>query len=234
MQPNLSALKITERELDTLTGLDIGEFTMGQAYRPSALRQSNILSLLLNQLLTFGVIIIFCLPLSLIVARNQGLGEDLSSAARFVPVALGVAVAIACGWNFYRWWQGRYLKGLACLLDEIDRYHETLTAVSILDELSQANPAQPKVENRGAVLEALQLTRSSLICALMTERILRKHQRFMARRQELFANIEQNLASLQALQMNQAANEYGDLLNEALQIGTTVHQEIQKLNSVSA
>ncbi|MFE4105322.1 hypothetical protein [Almyronema epifaneia] len=235
MQPNLSTLKISERELDTLTGLDVGEFTMGWAYRPSAFRQSRyLLMLLFNQLLTFGVVIIFCLPLGLIVARNQGLGEDLSSAAQFLPIALAVAIAIAVSWNVFRWWQGRHLITLARLLDEVDRYHETLTAVTILEELSHVNPSQLKVENQSAVLEALQLTRSSLVCALMTERILRKHQRFMARRQELFANIEHNLASLEALQVSQAANEYGDLLNDALQIGTIVHQEIQKLNSISS
>ncbi|NJM85610.1 MAG: hypothetical protein HC839_05810, partial [Leptolyngbyaceae cyanobacterium RM2_2_21] len=195
MQPDLSALKITERDLDTFTGLDVGEFTIGWAYRPSALRQSNLLALLGNQILTFGVIIIFCLPLSLIVARNYGLGDDLSSAARFLPLALGFAGAIALGWNFYLWGQGRHFITLDRLLTEVDRYHEALTAVSILDELSRINPDQPHVENRSAVLKALQLTRSSLVCALMTERILRKHQRFIARRQELSINIEQNLAS---------------------------------------
>lgn len=90
------------------------------------------------------------------------------------------------------------------------------------------------LNNREEVLAALRLTRESLVCALITEKILRKHQRFIARRQEMFLSIERNLTALQALQLNNTANEYGQLLNQALQIGASVHQEMRQLESITS
>ena len=69
-----------------------------------------------------------------------------------------------------------------------------------------------------------------LINGLKTERILREHQDFMGRRYELFLNLENNLSALMALDVTNQATEYGQLLNEALEIGMTVHQEVRKLN----
>lgn len=66
--------------------------------------------------------------------------------------------------------------------------------------------------------------------ALLTEKVLRKHQKFITRRQELFTNIETNLAILQTLQIDGQATEYGQLLNQALQIGLSVRREIEQLH----
>ena len=57
--------------------------------------------------------------------------------------------------------------------------------MEILEELANKG-SRLNLENREDVLEALHLTRESLVCGLMTERVLRKHQQFMARRQEMF------------------------------------------------
>jgi hypothetical protein len=64
----------------------------------------------------------------------------------------------------------------------------------------------------------------------MTEKILRENQGLLARRHDLFTNIENNLASLRTLEIKERANEYTELLNEALQIGMSVHQEVQKFS----
>ncbi|MEM9267226.1 MAG: hypothetical protein AAGA46_17050, partial [Cyanobacteria bacterium P01_F01_bin.13] len=95
---------------------------------------------------------------------------------------------------------------------------------AVADSLSR----RLSLDNPDAVKEALHLTRESLICGLMSDKIMRKHQRFIARRHELFASIETNLSSLQALQASEMAGDYGQLLNEALQVGATVHQELRK------
>jgi predicted nucleic acid-binding protein len=80
------------------------------------------------------------------------------------------------------------------------------------------------------VLQALQTTRESLLCALMTEKILRKHKRFLARKQELLTQLETNLVTLQTLQLTTEANDYGQLLNDALQIALAVKREVDRLN----
>jgi hypothetical protein len=65
-----------------------------------------------------------------------------------------------------------------------------------------------------------------LICALKTERILRENKKFIAGTTELFDN---NLTTLQALQVNEEASEHRRLLGEALQIAVGVQEEMKKL-----
>ncbi|NEP55198.1 MAG: hypothetical protein F6K65_43020, partial [Moorea sp. SIO3C2] len=123
------------------------------------------------------------------------------------------------------------LQVLSHLLDQVDRFNEMVMALEILEELRQADRLSNRLalDDPEAVKDALHLTRESLVCGLMSDKIMRKHQRFMARRQELFANIETNLASLQTLQTADLAGDYSQLLNEALQVGTTVRRELRSL-----
>lgn len=230
MQSDLEELRITQKELENLLGLDVNEVFIGGAWRPSIIRYpKRLLSFLMTEVFTFGLILIFCLPIGLITARSfGGLTSDANSTAQFVQVSFGVSVAIALLWNLYMWQKGKSMKVLAHLLDEVDKHNEIIAAVDVIDELGAVKNSTISLVDRGEVLAALTATRESLVCALMTEKILRKHQRFIARRHELFSNIETNLAALQSLQVNNQANEYGQLLNEALEIGMSVHQEIKK------
>ena len=99
------------------------------------------------------------------------------------------------------------LKVLSHLLDEVDRFNEMIKAVEILEELRQADQSSKRLalDNPEAVTEALHLTRESLVCGLMSDKIMRKHERFIARRHELFTSIETNLSSLQTLQATEMA-----------------------------
>lgn len=236
MQPDLADLQITSQELDRLTGLDISETFMGRAYRPSLFRNpKRLLSFLLTELLILGLILIFCLPVGLIIARSTGvLSGDTRSTVQFLGMTLSVSIVLFGLWNGYMWQQSKVLKTLAHLLDEVDKHNEIIEAVHIMDELRAVNQFtnQPTIDliDRDEVLRALSATRESLVCAMMTEKTLRKHKRFIARRQELFAQIETNLATLQTLQVKGEANEYAQLLNDALQIAMSVRQEIDRLN----
>ncbi|MGB3571395.1 MAG: hypothetical protein WBA01_05085 [Phormidesmis sp.] len=232
---NFDNLRITDRELDTLTDLDIGDVTMGWAYRQTAFSASRRLSFIGEQLLTLGVTAIFCLPVTLLLVRSVS-GDNVAAVWRWLPFGMVSAVAVAIAWFFYRWREGKRLLTLSHLLDEIDRFNEMVAAVEILEELNAAKNSAAKngrsslspsnLENREEVIEVLHLTRESLICGLMTESIMRKHQQLIARQQEMFSNIERNLATLQQLQVGDEANEYSRLLNEAIQIGTSVQKEL--------
>ncbi len=223
---NFDNLRITDRELDTLTNLDISDTTMGWAYRQTAFAASHRFSLLGEQLLILGVVSIFCLPITLLLVRSIS-GDDMAAVWQWLPFGAVVAIALTLVWFFYRWRQGKQLVTLSHLLDEIDRFNEVIAAVEILEELSVAKNSQLNLESREEVIEALHLTRESLICGLMTENVMRKHQQFMARKQEMFSSIERNLATLQRLPIKDEANEYSRLLNEAIQIGTSVHKELR-------
>ncbi|MGD1862942.1 MAG: hypothetical protein ACFB0D_00155 [Phormidesmis sp.] len=222
---NLDNVRITARELDQLTGLDIGDVTMGWAYRQTAFAPAVRLSFITEQLLSLGVACIFCLPVTLLVARAA---SDNSTQTVWIWMPFGVllAIALTLTWTCYRWREGKRLITLSHLLDDIDRFNETVSAVEILEELGAAKSSRLNLDNREEVLEALHLTRESLVCGLMTEKVMRRHQQFIARRQEMFSSIERNLATLQLLQVSDEAGEYSRLLNEAIQIGTSVHQEL--------
>jgi hypothetical protein len=226
----LNALKISLLEQDKLTGLDISEVGMGWAYRQTAFEPARRLSWLTEQLLTLGVALIFCLPVTLLVSRAAS-GDDAQAVGRWIPVGGLGAIALSAAWTTHRWQAGKKLSILSHLLDEVDRFNETVAAVEILEELGSTQNSSINLENRQEVLEALHLTRESLVCGLMTERIMRKHQRFMSKRQEMFASIERNLATLQRLKISDEASDYGRLLNEAIQIGTSVHRELSQDNS---
>jgi hypothetical protein len=232
MQSDLEDLGINSEQLEKLAGMSISETFMGRVYRPSVFRHPRrLLSFLLTELLTLGLILIFCLPLGLVIARGLGhLTEDTSSTLRFLQITLSISVAIALLWNGYMWLKGKTLSTLAHLLDQVDKHNEIIQAVAIIDELDSVRHS-PLLIDRQEVLKALSATRESLVCGLMTEKILRKHKRFMARRQELFSSIETNLTTLQTLQVDNQASEYGQLLNEALQIGMSVRQEIDQLSN---
>ncbi|MEL7142698.1 MAG: hypothetical protein AAGM27_10935, partial [Cyanobacteria bacterium J06554_3] len=227
---NLDNLRITHRDLDRLTGLDISEVAMGWAYRQTAFHRSQRLALLGEQLLTTGVALIFCLPITLLLIRAIS-GDSQQVVWAWVPIGVVGAIALSIAWTVYRWREGKRLITLSHLLDDIDRFNEMVSAVEILEELGAAKSNRLNLENKQEVIEALHLTRESLICGLMTEKVMRRHQQFIARRQEMFSSIERNLATLQRLQVSDEANEYGRLLNEAIQIGTSVHAEFNRLQT---
>ncbi|MFQ3626871.1 MAG: hypothetical protein SNJ81_04775 [Cyanobacteriota bacterium] len=226
--PSLTELRITEDELDRLTGLDISDTFMGRAIRPSVLRSPRRLrSLLLSEVLTLGLFIIFCLPASLVIARNLPgfTGDDI---AKFLGISLGISVGLFALWNGYIWQQGKKLTQLSHLLDQVDRHNEIIEAIALMEELDSVRANSSEPVDRQEIFQALDATRSSLICALTTERIVRKHQKMIAKRAELAEAIAQNLAMLQTLQENATANEYGQFLTEALSIGIIVQQELSE------
>ena len=230
---NLDSLRISQHELDKITGLDINEVTMGWAYRQTAFVPQRRLAWVGEQLLTVGVALVFCLPVTLLIARTIS-GDNVQAVGRWLPLGAVGAIALSAAWTVYRWQEGKRLRVLSHLLDEIDRFNDMVAAVEILEELGATKTSSLNLENRQEVLEALHLTRESLICGLMTERIMRKHQQFMARRAEMFSSIERNLATLQLLQVSDDASEYGRLLNEAIQIGISVHQELSQNSTATS
>lgn len=232
MQPELQDLMISAQEIERLSGLDVGVVFAGGTVRKGVLSNPRKLTeWAIAQLMALGIILIFCFPLGLVVGRSFGwLSNDPASLARFVQGTLGVSGAIALGWNGYLWRRHRQLGLFLTLLDEVDKHHEILRALQILDELETVQ-AKGDRGDRAEVLAALAVTRESLVCALLTEKILRQHQAFLARRQELLEHVETNLGRLRSLRMLGEADEYGRLMREALDIGLSVHRELHRLDA---
>lgn len=236
MPSNLEDLKITARELERLTGWDVGTIflggVLGGVYRPSALRHPRRLAAFwATEGVVFLLIVALTLPVSLAILGHSATGiSQLSSMVTFTGLSLGLALLVMLGWNAYMGFMGRRLHGLMQLLDEIDRYHEVLAAIAVLDQLEAVENQQVRWSDRPEVLEALHLTRDSLVAGLMTERILRQNRGLLARRHALLDSIATNLTALKSLEVKHQAEEYAQVLNQALEIGVTVHQEMQKLS----
>jgi hypothetical protein len=233
IQADLDELRIPEKELEDLSGIALSDGFSGNFYHPDTLRNGKkLFALLLHELLIFCVTLVVSLPVALVANKHEvSSATDAEIFVRVLQITLGLSLAITVAWNVYQWLKAKPLATLAGLLDEVEKYHEVIKALDIIDRLTAAGNLQANLINRQDAIEALKITRESLVCALKTERILRENQKFIGRRYELFANIESNLAALMALDVSDRASEYGRLLNEALEIGMSVHKEVRKLQN---
>lgn len=113
-------------------------------------------------------------------------------------------------------------KNTVQLLKEVDKHNQIIANLHTLDQLEAVgNPV--KIKDRGAVIEALRVTREALVVALQTERILRENPKFKPH----YFNID--LTSLEVEKTTVKANEYAQLFNDTMQIGVSVQKEMQNL-----
>ena len=232
MTPDLQDLEISPGEIRHLSGVDASvvfrpTFFHNPQGRWSFLFQELLLSLALTPIIVGFLHVFVILPF---------LGTSLP-ATIITLIAVPIAI-VACRWL---WLQRRSRKSLGYLLDEVDRYNAVIKAIDINDRLQATRkeptspgdypdailrgdrhfaPAQRDREN---VISALTLIKEDLVSALKTERILRENQSFLVSNPELLVS---NLRTLQTLQVQNRASEYGRLLNEALQIAADVSEEV--------
>lgn len=114
------------------------------------------------------------------------------------------------------------------LYEAVERFNKIVRSLIVSDQLQQVgNPGLPTPVRRN-LLQALQLVRQDLVRALKTERILRENQdvvdALLLGQADLFAD---NLASLQALQLENQAAEVGQYLTSAVQIALEVRDRLQ-------
>lgn len=237
MKSDLKALQISDAEIERFSGFEVSPIfvgsVLGGVYRSSIFKKpGRLFSLALTELIVSALVFTLTLPVGLFATRNsaaQGI-QDPIMILKFLAVTLGLTVAIVIGWNLYMTWRGKSLQSLMHLLDEVDRYHEVLDAIALLDQLETAGHSPIHADDRAEMLEALRLTRDSLVAGLMTEKILRESRSLMARRHELIAGIENNLTLLKTMEMHHEADDYAQFLNEALKIGASVHQAVRSLS----
>lgn len=218
MQPDLLGLEITKGELRRLTGFDPDD-----VFRPSIIKdKKKRWGFFLNEMvvaLALTPIIVGFIYAFLILPT---IGSSI-----IVGIILLIIAPIAVLFGRWLWRKKTCPHALTILLDEVDKYHGVVQAIDISDQLS-TSVNENSINDRDNAIAAMQLIREDLVRALKTERILRDNKKLLANNQELFVN---NLAHLQALQVNSQAGEYAQLLNESLQIAVEVQTEIRKLHS---
>ena len=217
MQADLLGLEISKGELRRLSGVDPDDVFRTSIFKSPEKR----FSFLLNEILV-------CFALSPIIVGfiyTFIVFPTIGSSSQ-IAVALLIVVPIAVAAGRWLWRKKTCPEALTSLLDDVDKYHAVIKAIDINDQLETAGTAGVSLSDRVLVIEALQLTREDLVRALKTERILRDNKELIATNPELFTN---NLSALRAMQVSSQASEYGRMLNEALQIGLSVQEEMRKL-----
>lgn len=219
MQPDLQGLEISPGELKHLSGVDPTE-----VFRPTILHNSKerwnffvqeaFISFALTPILVGLLHVFVILPL---------IGGSL--VATIITLIIVPVTIMTVRWF---WLQHNSPATLCGLLDEVDRYNAVIRAIHINDQLEATGTTDGSFSDRQKVMEALGLIKEDLIKAIRAERILRENQNFLTSNPELLAT---NLRTLQTLQVNDRASEYGRLLNEALQIAAGVQEEMTKLQN---
>jgi hypothetical protein len=236
MPSDLGELQITADEIENLVDFSPCNNLAIDAYRAFILRRpKQILSVFLTELFAFGLALIFVMPVSFLVLRNLGnLPEDTTGVIRLFTIISGLCFLGVLLGNVYLWKQSKPIKSLARLLDEVDKYNGVIQALTLIDELKSVGNSTPQLDHlrtRKEVVEALKVTKESLISGLRVEKIIRNHESFIGGRYELLATIENNLTTLMSFDIRDRASEYDRLLNESLQIGRSVYQEMRKLQN---
>ncbi len=223
MRQDLQGLEITKGELRKLSGIDPEQVfrrsVMQDAFKRSQFWQRHTLEVGFLTLLSF---VSFAVVFSYLAG-----GRSLYSELRvFGSVAIGslVLAILIQSWRIIQ----STSPALAGLLDDVDRYNAMVKAIHINDQIEAAGNFQVRLQNRSRVIEALRITRANIVRALKTERILRENKPFIDRNPDLFAD---SLLTLESLQVTDQASEHGRLLNEALQIGLSVQDEMRKLQN---
>ena len=218
MQPDLQGLEISPGELRHLSGVEPTE-----VFRPTILQNpKDRLNFLFQELLLSLALTPIIVGLLHVFVILPFIGSSLLATVCTLIVVPIVIVAV-------RWF---YLKRnspatLCSLLDEVERYNTVIKAIHINDQLEAAGTREI-LSDRQKVIDALTLIKEDLVMALKAEKILRENRNFLISKPELLAT---NLSTLQTLQVNDRASEYGRLLNEALQIADGVSQEMAKLHN---
>jgi hypothetical protein len=234
MPSALDNLKITSTELDESNDLKFIDSLAIDIYKTFFFRNSQrIISFAIANLSTFILIVIFVAPTSLIVFRDAINNiKNQSSINLILLTLLGICFVCLISWNIYLWKRAQRLKSLAILLEKIEQYNHVIDAITLIDKLESPHRSNAvKVQNREELLAALNLIKESLINAMKVETLIRKHKTLINNRYELFAMLEANLTALMAFDPSHQISEYGKLLDDALQIGLTVHKEVRKLHN---
>jgi hypothetical protein len=164
---------------------------------------------------------IFVLPAILLLSRGS---EGMAQNALMIILAICLSILSVC--NLFLWRQAKRSQYLAKLIEKVDKYNAVVDAILLLDTLE---PLHDSTYNLDESIQILGTTKNSLTNSLKVATIFIKQKSFVNSSSQLLVNLENNLNSLMTFDVHEQADEYGQLLNNALEIGISVHKEIRNL-----
>lgn len=155
MRSNLPDLKITEKQLDKLIGLEVNNVLMFEIFTTpisQILRHpQRLFSLCLTVFFIFGFILASVFTVGLLLARNSGQSfEDTANIFRFLQVAAIVSLIVTLACNLYLWIKAKNFLELIKLINEVNKYNELIEAVEIVEQLEAASQSEINMMNKDA------------------------------------------------------------------------------------
>jgi hypothetical protein len=231
MLQDLEALKINSEQLDDLLNLDVVTTISIDFYRGFKLKDTQrIFSVLLTEFFALMLILIFVMPVSMMVLRElEFLPENSANVYPLLIIIVGISLMVLCFGNLWILMKVKQHKSLAILLKKVDQYNQVIAALIFLKELNIESNLDSQQQNSQELIAALTTTKASLIDALQITQMMRKYQGAMSQSSPLLINLEHNLEHLMTFDMTHQNSQYRQLLNDAVEIGISVHRELRKL-----
>ena len=239
MRSDWDELKISEVELEQVldTGIVFG-WAIALA-RIVILHQSQYWrSFLLTQSTFLFLNLLFFFPINLIVCRNIGLLDNNATGLITVSIAtlmLSFISMIVC--NYYLWQKAKKLKLLSKLLTKVERYNQLIDNFDFIANVSLLSNTNNNSLSVTEFKNALNLTKSSLLKSIELEIFIYRYRRKNDRHnslgdristysnERLLADLEDDLATWSTLE---DCTQHGDLLDEAIDLGLSVHREVRQ------
>jgi hypothetical protein len=226
MQTDLQDLEISRTELNNLTGLDINTVPKLSVVQDPIKMLTFVF--IKQQQGNQGLYILFAISVYFSILflskEYKGFFDYIIGGFALATVSC-TAVPIYETVQKYMQLSGKNspMLLLCKLLEEVDRHNQIIKNIDTLDQLKSVGNAID-LSNREKVIEAIKITKKDLLLAIQTDKILRENPGFNP---ESFAV---DLTGLQALQVSATASEYSQILDQALQIGVNVQEEMRQLS----
>ncbi|WP_013322306.1 hypothetical protein [Gloeothece verrucosa] len=236
MSVNLDDFLIEQQELESLIDGNLVTQISLDIYRGVFLKnKKSLFSTFLTEIFTFILILIGVIPLAIIVIRNRVKMPEGSTEINQILIILAIiCLGLMLLINIYWWKQSHQFKSLAILVDKTEQYNHLIQSIKLVKalELSNAlNTAENWESQHQDLMEALRVIKDSLIQGFTVEKIIRKHKALINNQYDLLTSIEANLTALMTFDLSNPSSNYRDLLQDAIQIGMTVHKEMIKLRN---
>ena len=224
MQTDLQDLEISRTELNNLTGLDINKVPKLSVVQ-DPIKMLSFVVITQEEWPGFVFFAISAYFSILFIFKEYKGFFDYIIGGFALLVSVTMAHTIYESLQKYMQLSGKHspMVLLCKLLEEVDRHNQIIKNIDTLDQLKSVGNAID-LSNREKVIEAIKITKKDLLLAIQTDKILRENPGFNP---ESFAV---DLTGLQALQVSATASEYSQILDQALQIGVNVQEEMRQLS----
>lgn len=178
-------------------------------------------------------------PIILIVSRHLGwVSNSIQGLITTLMITVGFSSLFVASFNYYLWRKAKQLKLLINLLSKVKQYNKLIGSFQLLSNINRLNNTNntKEIADIQSVIElksAFRLTKDSLLKSIelenyiYTHRLTNSEMAFPQNSAQILADLEDNLVHISSPAT--AHNlEYQQLLDEAVDLGLSIHQEIKK------